>query len=169
MFHLFEQKKNNNVGIRKIYFEKNYHLYKHSFFRRQKLGESQPHKGHLTSKLKYRTVPVLPSLVFLFHLSPSPVHPTEFSFCFFPLPYHFYLVVIEQQHPTGVSSCFFPGFLAIFILLSSNNNILPEFPPVSSLASLPFLSCCPNNGTKHWERSYTEKTSIPFPFKLNGI
>ena len=37
-------------------------------------------------------------LYFLFHLLPSPMH------------------------PTGVSSCFFPGILAIFILLSSNNN-----------------------------------------------
>ena len=41
------------------------------------------HKGQFTSKLNCETVPVLPSLIFPFHLSPSPVHPTEFSFCFF--------------------------------------------------------------------------------------
>ena len=35
----------------------------------------------LTSQLK--TVPVLPSLIFPFHLLPSPVHLTGFSFCFF--------------------------------------------------------------------------------------
>ena len=56
--------------------------------------------GHLTSK----TVPVLPSLdpsiLFPFYLLPSPVHPTRFSFCFFP------------------------GFFAIFILLSSNNILI---------------------------------------------
>ena len=60
--------------------------------------ESQLHKGHLTSKLNYNTVPVLPSLIYPFHLSPSPVH------------------------PTGSFFCFFPGFLAIFISLSWNNN-----------------------------------------------
>ena len=63
--------------------------------------ESQHHNGHLTSK----TVPVLPSvdpsLIFPFHLLPSPVY------------------------PTGFSICIFPGFLAIFILLSSNNKISP--------------------------------------------
>ena len=58
-----------------------------------------------------------PSLIFPFHILPSPVHPTGFSFCFFP------------------------GFLAIFILLSSNNSI-PEFPSVSFQTSLPFLYCC---------------------------
>ena len=56
-----------------------------------------------TSKLNSKTVLVLPSLypspIFPFHLSPSPVHPTEFSFCFFP------------------------AFLAIFILSSNNNNV----------------------------------------------
>ena len=61
-----------------------------------------PHKGHLTSKLNSKKVPVLssldPFLIFPFHLLPSPVHPTEFSFCFFP------------------------DFLSIVILLSSNNN-----------------------------------------------
>ena len=50
--------------------------------------ENQPHKGHLTSKLNSKTVPVLPSLkysrIFPFHLLPSPVHPTRFSSCFFP-------------------------------------------------------------------------------------
>ena len=56
----------------------------------------------LISKLNSKTVPVLPSLgpslIFSFHLFPSPVYPTGFFFCFFP------------------------GFLAIFILISSNNN-----------------------------------------------
>ena len=55
-------------------------------------------KGHLTSKLNSKTIPVIPSFIFPFHLLPSPVHPSIFSFCFFP------------------------GCLAIFILLSSNNN-----------------------------------------------
>ena len=45
-----------------------------------------------------KTVPVLPSFIFPFHLLPSPVNPTAFSFCFFP------------------------GFLAIFIFLTSNNK-----------------------------------------------
>ena len=55
-------------------------------------------KGHLTSKFNSKTVPVLPSLILPFHLSPSAMHPTGFPFCFFP------------------------DFLAIFILLSSNSN-----------------------------------------------
>ena len=38
------------------------------------------------------------TLIFPSHLIPSPVHPTGFSFCFFP------------------------GFLAIFIMFSLNNN-----------------------------------------------
>ena len=63
--------------------------------------KSQPHKGHFTYKISSKTVPILPfldpSLIFPFHLLPSPVHPTGFSFCFFT------------------------GFLAIFISLSSNN------------------------------------------------
>ena len=62
------------------------------------------HKGHLTAKFNSKTVPVLPSfdpsLLYPFHLSPSPVHPIGFSFCLFP------------------------GFLDIFILFSSNNNRL---------------------------------------------
>ena len=33
-------------------------------------------------------------------------------------------LLASPVHPTGFSSYFFPGFLAIFILLSSNNNIL---------------------------------------------
>ena len=52
-------------------------------------------------KLKYRRFPsyLFCTLLLLpFHLLPSPVHPTGFSFCMFP------------------------GFLAIFTLLWSNNN-----------------------------------------------
>ena len=61
--------------------------------------ESQPHKGYyLTFKLNSMTVAVFPSLIFPFHFPPSPVYPTVFSICFFP------------------------GFIAIFILLSSNSN-----------------------------------------------
>ena len=62
---------------------------------------SQPHKGHLAFKLKYRWFPsylLCTLLLFTFHLLPSPMHPTGFSFCFFP------------------------GFLAVFTLLSSNNK-----------------------------------------------
>ena len=70
--------------------------------------ESQSHKGPPTSKLNSETVSVLPFLhpflIFLFHLLPSPVHPTGFSFYFLP------------------------SLLAIFILLSSinNNNLKPQ-------------------------------------------
>ena len=46
--------------------------------------ESQPHKGHFTSKLNSKTVPVLPSLIFLFQLLSSPVYLAEFSFYIFP-------------------------------------------------------------------------------------
>ena len=63
--------------------------------------ESQPHKGNLNSKLKYRRVPsylLCTLLSFPIHLLVSPVHLTGFSFCFLP------------------------GFHAIFTLLSSNNN-----------------------------------------------
>ena len=53
-------------------------------------------------KLKSKSVLVLPSLnpslLFTFHLFPSPLYPAGFSFCFFP------------------------GFLDTFILLSSNND-----------------------------------------------
>ena len=64
-------------------------------------------------------------LLFPFHLLPSSVHPTRFSFWFFS------------------------GFLAIFSLLSSNNsNALPDFPSVSSLASLPYLPCCHRTTTQ---------------------
>merc|ERR1719154_245864 len=59
---------------------------------------SQPHKRHLTSKLNSKTVLVLyslvPSPIFPYHLLPSPVHPTGFSFCFFP---GFLAIFIEQQ------------------------------------------------------------------------
>ena len=63
--------------------------------------KSQPQKGYVSSKIKYRRFPsylLYTLLLFPFHLLPSPVHPTGFSFCFFP------------------------GFLAIFILLSWNNS-----------------------------------------------
>ena len=43
---------------------------------------------HLTSKLNSKMVSVLPSLdpslIFIFNVLPSPVHPTGFFFCFFP-------------------------------------------------------------------------------------
>ena len=60
-------------------------------------------------ELNSKTFPVLPSLIFLFHHLPSPVHSTRFSFHaifillssnninLLFLPCHFYLVVIEQQ------------------------------------------------------------------------
>ena len=63
---------------------------------------SQHHKCHLTSKLNFKTVPVLPSL------DPS-----------LTFPYH---LLSSSMHPTGFFFCFFPGFFAIFILLPSNNN-----------------------------------------------
>ena len=37
------------------------------------------------------------SYVFPFHFLPSPLHPTGFSFCFFPGTCHSFLVVFEQQ------------------------------------------------------------------------
>ena len=70
--------------------------------------ESQTRMGHLTSNLIYRRFPsyLLCTLLLLpFHLLPSLVHPTGFSFCFFP------------------------GVLAIFTLLSSNNNNNNNFSP----------------------------------------
>ena len=58
-------------------------------------------------KLNSKTVAVLPSfdpiLIFPFHLFPSPVHFTGFSFCFcFPVLFswllcYFYLVIEQQQ------------------------------------------------------------------------
>ena len=56
------------------------------------------HKGLLIAKLNSKTVPVFSFLIFPFHLLPSPVHPTGFSFCFFP------------------------GFLAIFIVVSCQHE-----------------------------------------------
>ena len=73
---------------------------------------NQSRKAHLTSKLKYRRSPsylLCTLLLFPFNFLPSPVYPTGFYFCFFP------------------------GFLTIFALMSSNNNI--EF-KISSTLSL---------------------------------
>ena len=58
--------------------------------------EDKPREYRITSKLNCMTVPVLPSLIYPFHLLPSSV-----------------------VHPIGFSFCFFPDFLAIFIFLSS--------------------------------------------------
>ena len=103
------------------------------------------------------TVPVLPSLdtsiIPPFHFSPSPVHSNGFSFYIFP------------------------GFLAIIILLlSNNNNTLPDFPSISSQASLLFLSCCHPITTmlyeswisfwNLWLRKYMEKTSYLLPLLI---
>ena len=74
-----------------------YHLLEHSTWD-DVIRVLSSDKGHLTSKQNSMTVPVLLSLIFPFILSPSPGHPTGFSFCIFS------------------------GFLAIFILLSSDNN-----------------------------------------------
>ena len=63
--------------------------------------EATSQGGHFPSKLKYRRFPsylLCTLLIFPFHILPSPVN------------------------PTGFSLCFFLGFLAIFILFSSNNN-----------------------------------------------
>ena len=63
--------------------------------------ESKPHKGHLTSKPNYKRYLfylLCTLLLFIFHILPSPVHTTGFSFCFFP------------------------GFLAIIILFSSQQQ-----------------------------------------------
>ena len=49
--------------------------------------ESQPHKGHLTSKLKYRRFPpylLCTLLLFPFHLVPPTVHLIGFFFCWIP-------------------------------------------------------------------------------------
>ena len=65
-------------------------------------SQSQPHKAHLTSKLNSKLVPVLPSL-----------DPRSYiSFLSFTFPGALYRIFL----------CFFLSFLAIFILLSSNNN-----------------------------------------------
>ena len=77
-----------------------------------------------------RRFPFLPSLIFPLHLLPSPVHLTGFSFCFYP------------------------GFLAIFILLSSNSNI----------ATLQFTA------TLHTQKSYkTMKKMYSFLINLKAI
>ena len=55
----------------------------------------------LNFKLNCKTVPVLPSLIFL-HLLPSAVNPAGYSFCFYS------------------------GFLDIFVLLSSYNNMFVD-------------------------------------------
>ena len=59
-------------------------------------------QGHLTSKLNSETVPVLPSvypsLTYPFHHSPSPVHLTGFSYCFFPRFYAIFTSNTKQQH-----------------------------------------------------------------------
>ena len=68
--------------------------------------ESQAHKDHLTSKLKYMQLPsylLCTLLIFPFHLIPAPMH------------------------HTGLSFCFFPGFLAMFTLMSSKNNNWPNW------------------------------------------
>ena len=89
--------------------------------------ESQPHKGHLTSKLKYKWFPSIllcTHLIFPFHILPSPVYPTGFSFCFFP------------------------GFLTIFTLtvifsiFRSRDPPLPVYPrQVCSIDPIRLLAC----------------------------
>ena len=81
------------------------------------------YQGHLTSKLNYKTVPVLPSL------DPRLILLLILIFSWF----HFYLL-LYPVHPTGFSFFFFPGFLAIFIFLSLNNNN-------NNLLYLPWLPC----------------------------
>jgi len=87
--------------------------------------ESQPHKARLTSKLNYRRFPsylLCTFLLFPFHLLPSPVHPTGFSFCFFSgflaifilFPFLFHL----QNMRKGVTSVFFKLALSISIIIS---------------------------------------------------
>ena len=50
---------------------------------RRKGGQNPPSLKyfslHLAYKLNCKTVPLLPSLIFLFHMLPSPVHPKGFS------------------------------------------------------------------------------------------
>ena len=78
-------------------------LLNHNFIHRPKYRRYvQPHKGHLISKLNSKTVPVLPSLdsslIFPFHVSPSPVHIYRIYLLFLPwLSCHLFLGVIEQQ------------------------------------------------------------------------
>ena len=61
---------------------------------------SSLHKGHLTSKLIYRRFPfylLCTLLLFPFCFFTFPSAPTGFSLFLPWLPYHFYLVVFEQQ------------------------------------------------------------------------
>ena len=99
------------------------------------------HKGEdLTSKLNSKTVTVLPSLIFPFHLLPSLVHSTRFSLYIFPgflaifillklkdgsrlipsliFPFH---LLPSPVHPTGFSFYFFPDFLVILSPLNNGN------------------------------------------------
>ena len=60
---------NLNLNLRSV-FLKTFVILQCCLVRYYFIRDSQPHKGHLTSK----TVPVLPSLIFPFHLLPYPVH-----------------------------------------------------------------------------------------------
>ena len=91
---------------------------------------SHQHLSHLSSKPNFQKVSVLPShepsLLFPFHLLSYPTHPTVFSFYIFPgfLAISILLTSnnINSQHPTGFFFYVFPGFLASFILSLSNNK-----------------------------------------------
>ena len=89
-------------------------------------SESQPQKGHLTSKLNSKTFHVLPSLhpsltfFFIFYL-PGCNQP-DFSSVYSWRPCHFYLFVTEQQH-----------FFSSFTFLDSPKQIFGVF--------LPWLPC----------------------------
>ena len=81
--------------------------------------ESQPPKGHLTSKLKYRRFPsyrLCTLVLFPFHLLPS----YQIFPLFFPwLPCHFYLVVIEQQQQNNTTTLPTAPQEATFFLFAS--------------------------------------------------
>ena len=95
-----------------------------------------PHKGHFTSKLNSKTVPVLPSfnssLLFPFHLLPYPMH------------------------LTGFSLYIFPGFLAIFILLSSIYKVQEVQKVYDNCKGPMFL--CRSNQHKYIMFEYIEDT-----------
>ena len=76
-----------------IYIFTTLHIYYHTYIYTYR-------KRHITSKLNSKMVSVLPSLIFPIYLLPCPVHPTGFSFCFFPgfLAIFIFVVIEQQQH-----------------------------------------------------------------------
>ena len=102
---------------------------------------------NVSLQLSFKTVPVLPSLhhslIFPFHLLPSPVHPTGFFFCFFPGFLVIYTLLSSKNNSTRVTSTsrrspsYFPFFFVFHLLLAPVN-----LTGISSHIFLAIFSCC---------------------------